>query len=148
MELNCSTNDLLIQSLHWKNKRWIFYGYIQCDLVVPGELKDKFANFIPTFKNTEIRRNNIGENVQIFSNEIDLLKHPQKIVISSFKLENGSIITLLFNFYMELGLQCTRIYRFFYSFLLANASTILSSQLLMLGGKVIRTLHLELLQKL
>ena len=32
--------------------------------------------------------------------------------ISSFKLENGTVITPLFNFYLELGLQCTEIYRF------------------------------------
>ena len=41
--------------------------------------------------------------------ENELLKHPQGMLISSFKLENG---TPLFNFYMELGLQCTKIYRF------------------------------------
>ena len=34
------------------------------------------------------------------------------MLTSSFKLENGSIITPLFNFYMELGLQCTKAYRF------------------------------------
>ena len=33
-------------------------------------------------------------------------------MLISFKLENGSIITPLFNFYMELGLQCTKVYRF------------------------------------
>ena len=49
---------------------------IHSDLVVPGELKDKFANFTPIFKNTEIGRNDIGEILQIFSIEIDLLKHP------------------------------------------------------------------------
>ena len=30
--------------------------------------------------------------------ENDLLKHPQRMLISSFNLENGSIITPLFNF--------------------------------------------------
>ena len=34
------------------------------------------------------------------------------MLTSSFKLENGSIITPLFNFYMELGLQCRKAYRF------------------------------------
>ena len=44
--------------------------------------------------------------------ENDLLKHPQRMLMSSFKLENGSTITLLFNFCMELGLQCKKVYRF------------------------------------
>ena len=41
-----------------------------------------------------------------------MLKHPQRMLISSFKLENGTVITPLVNFYMEIGLQCTKIYRF------------------------------------
>ena len=44
--------------------------------------------------------------------ENEMLKHPQRMPISSFKLENGTVINPLFNFYMELGLQCTKIYRF------------------------------------
>ena len=32
--------------------------------------------------------------------------------ISSFKLENSTIITPLLNFYLSLGLQCTKNYRF------------------------------------
>ena len=85
------------------------YGYIQCDLVVPGELKAKFSIFPPMFKNTEVGRNDIGEYMQKNAIENDLLKHPQRMLISSFKLENGSIITPLFSFYMELGLQCTKV---------------------------------------
>ena len=88
------------------------YGYIQCDLVVPDELKAKFSNFPPIFKNTEVGRNDIGEYMQNYAIENDLLKHPQRLLISSFKLKNGSIITPLFIFCLELGLQCTKIYRF------------------------------------
>ena len=44
--------------------------------------------------------------------ENEMLKHLQRKLISSFKLENGTVMTPLFNFYMKLGLQCTKIYRF------------------------------------
>ena len=88
------------------------YGYIQCDLVVPDELKAKFSNFPPIFKNTEVGRNDIGEYMHNYAIENDLLKHPQRLLISSFKLKNGSIITPLFIFCLELGLQCTKVYRF------------------------------------
>ena len=44
--------------------------------------------------------------------ENEMLKHPQRMLISSFKLEIGTVITPLFNFYLELGFQCTKIYRF------------------------------------
>ena len=88
------------------------FGYVQCDLVVPDELKSKFANFPPIFKNTEVERDDIGDYMKNYAIENEMLKHPQRMLISSFKLENGTVITPLFNFYMELGLQCTNIYRF------------------------------------
>ena len=34
------------------------------------------------------------------------------MLISKLKLENGTVLTPLFNFYLERGLQCTKIYRF------------------------------------
>ena len=43
--------------------------------------------------------------------ENEMLKHPQRMVISSFKVENGTVITLLFKFYLEVGLQCIKMYR-------------------------------------
>ena len=88
------------------------FCYVQCDLIVPDELKSKFANFPPIFKNTEVGRNDIGDYKKNYAIENDMLKHPQRMLISSFKLENGTVITPLYNFYMELGLQCTKIYRF------------------------------------
>ena len=50
--------------------------------------------------------------MKIYAIENEMLKQPQKMLISSFKLENGTVITPLFNFYMEHALQCTKIYRF------------------------------------
>ena len=44
--------------------------------------------------------------------ENEMLKHPQRMLISSFKLEKGTVITPLFNFYLELGFQCNKVYRF------------------------------------
>ena len=72
-----------------------------------------------------------------------MLKHPQRMLISSFKLENGTVITPLFNFYMELGLQCTKITVLF-NILLGNALIISFSQWLMLEEKEMKTLSQEL----
>ena len=103
---------LSTDSLLAKIKDGSLFGYFQCDLVVPDELKSKFANFPPIFKNTEVGRDDIGDYMKNYAIENEMLKHPQRMLISSFKLENGTVITPLFNFYMELGLQCTKIYRF------------------------------------
>ena len=88
------------------------FGYVQCDLIVHDELKPTFSNCPPTFKNIDVYRNDIGEYMKNYAEENDLLKNPQRMLISSFKLENGTIITPLFNFYLSIGLQCTKIGRF------------------------------------
>ena len=106
------------------------FGYVQCDLEVPDGLKYKFSNFPPIFKNFNVSRADIGDYMRDYAIDNDLLKQPQRMLISSFKLENGSFITPLLNFYLSLGLKCTKIYRFVqYT---KNASTILFNRLLML----------------
>ena len=50
--------------------------------------------------------------MQSYATGIDFLKHTQRMLISGFKLEIGSIITPLSNFYFKLGLPCTKACRF------------------------------------
>ena len=107
-----SKRPLSTDSLLAKIKERSLFGYVQCNLVVPDELESKLANFPPIFKNTEVGRNEIGDYMKNYAIENEMLKHPQRMLISSFKLGNGTVITPLFNFYLELGLQCTKIYRF------------------------------------
>ena len=46
--------NLSTDSLSSKINDGSLFGYVQCDLVVPDELKSKVANFRPIFKNTEV----------------------------------------------------------------------------------------------
>ena len=69
------------------------------------------SNFPPIFKNIDDCRNDIGEYMKKYAEENDLLKNAQQMLISSFKWENGTNSTPLLNFYLSLGLQCTKIYR-------------------------------------
>ena len=41
-----------------------------------------------------------------------LLSQPRKMLISSYFLENGTLITPLLLFYLDLGLVCKKVYRF------------------------------------
>ena len=38
------------------------FGYVQCDLEVPGELRERFASFPSIFKNFDVGRENIGKS--------------------------------------------------------------------------------------
>ena len=116
--------------------------------MVPDELKAKFDNFPPIFKkNTEVGIHDIEEYIRKYAIENDLLKHPQRMLVSNSKLENASIITL-FNFYMELVYSVQK-FTALYRIPLENTSTgSLFSQLLMQEVKETRTLYPELLQRL
>ena len=100
------------ESLLTKIREDKLFGYVQCDLEVPDGLKYKFSNFPPIFKNFNISRADIGDYMRDYAIDNDLLKQPQRMLISSFKWENGTVITPLLNFYLSLGLKCTKIYRF------------------------------------
>ena len=87
-------------------------GYVQCDIEVPEELKKKFANFPTIFKNTNVGRHDIGSLMKVYAEKEGLLCQSWKMLISSYFLENGTLITLLPLFYLDLGLVCKKIYRF------------------------------------
>ena len=88
------------------------FGRVQCDLEVPDGLKHKFSNFPPIFRNFNVSRANIGDYITEHAIENNLLKQTQRMLISSFRLENGTMITLLLNFYLSFGLKCTKNNRF------------------------------------
>ena len=88
------------------------FGYVQCDLEVPAGLKYMFSNFPSIFKNFNVSQANIGDYMRDYAVDNNLLKQPQRMLFSSFNLENGTIITPLLNFCISIGLKCTRIYRF------------------------------------
>ena len=88
------------------------FGYVQCDLEVSEEIYERFANFPPVFENTNVGREDIGDFMREYAEKNDLLMKPQRMLIWSYKLNNGIVITPLLKFYLKLGLRCTKIYRF------------------------------------
>ena len=88
------------------------FGYVQCDIEVPEVLKKKIANFPPIFKNTNVGRHDIGSLMKENAEKEGLLCQPRKMLISSYFLENGTLITPLLLCYLDLGLVFKKIYRF------------------------------------
>ena len=87
------------------------FGYVQCDLEVPEELREQFANFPLIFKNCDVGREKIGKFMLDYAERNELLLKPQRMLISSYKLNNGIVITPLLKFYLKLGFPCTKIHR-------------------------------------
>ena len=88
------------------------FGYVQCDLRVPENLREKFESFPPILKNIFVSRSDIGDSMKKYAAENKLITQPRRMLKSSFHLKNVTIITPLLNFYLDLGLECDRHYRF------------------------------------
>jgi hypothetical protein len=52
------------------------FGFVQIDIETPEDLKEKFSEMTPIFKNAEIKFEDIGEYMQNYHNEnnIPLIK--------------------------------------------------------------------------
>ena len=85
---------------------------MQCDIEVPENLRENFANFPPIFKNTFVSKSDIEDLMKSYAEEERLKPQPRKMLISSFTLQNGTLITPLLLFYLQLDLVCTIIHRF------------------------------------
>ena len=88
------------------------FGYVQCDIEVPENLRTNFANFPPIFKNTLVSKNDIGDLMKTYAEEEGVMSQPRKMLISSLTIENGTIIIPLMLCYLQLRLVCTKIHRF------------------------------------
>ena len=72
----------------------------------------KPSKLLSVFKNGFVSKSDIDEYMNSYADQQGLLQQPSRRLNSSFHLENGCVITPLFNFYRRLGLECTRVHRF------------------------------------
>ena len=127
--------SLAAEQLLQEIKKGKLFGYVQCDIEVPEILRSKFDNFPPIFKNTLVSKNDIDELMKTYAEEEGILSQPRKMLISSFTLQNGTLITPLLLFCLQLGLVYTKIHRIL-STLWRNVLTVLCSQQWTQEGKV------------
>ena len=88
------------------------FSYVQCDIEVPEHLQSYFSNVLPIFKNSEVSREDIGPLMREYAEKENIMPQPRGMLISNFILTNGTIITPLLLFYLQLGLVCKKIHRF------------------------------------
>ena len=87
------------------------FGCIECDIRLPEHLRDKFSEMCPIFKNTDISRDDIGEFMKTHANENDIMSRPRRHLIGSMVGEKILLATSLLKWYLEHGLEVTRVYQ-------------------------------------
>ena len=88
------------------------FGYVQCDLKVPENLKAYFANFSPNFENTVVIRNDIGGLMKVYAEKEGIISQPRRMLKFSFHLKSETVITPLLLHFLRLGLEWTKIRQF------------------------------------
>ena len=105
--------SLAAEQLLEEMKKGKLFGYVQCDIEIPDNVKSKFDNFPPIFKNTIDRKSENGDLMKNYAEEERLVSQPREVLVetSSFTLQNGTLTTPLLLFYLQLGLVCTKTQR-------------------------------------
>ena len=101
------TQDQILRAIRNES----LFGVVECDIRVPDPLKPKFAEMCPIFKNTEISREDIGEFMQTFAEEQNIMSHPRRSLIGSYFGEKIVLATPLIKWYLAHGLEVTHIYQ-------------------------------------
>ena len=86
------------------------FGMVLCDIKTPKHLKSYFSEFCPIFENVEVGREDIGDLMKKFAVDNNLLSKPQKMLIGSYFADKILLITLLLKWYINHGLEVTKIY--------------------------------------
>ena len=123
------------------------FGYVQCDIEVPEHLRDYFSNFPPIFKNTVVSRNDIGNLMKQYAEKENIMVQPRRMLISSFILTRGTIITPLLLLFLKLG-QFVKRFAGLFNTLPEIASTISYSPPLMHDDKEMKLQTQVLLPRL
>ena len=92
-------------------KSGLLFGCVECDLHVPEHLKQYFEEMTPIFKNIDISRNDIGHHMKTYGESHDIMNTPRRSLIGSMFGKKVLMATPLLKWYLEHGLEITRVYQ-------------------------------------
>ena len=92
-------------------KEGTLFGMVECDIEVPEDLKDHFAEMTPIFKNVNVSRDDIGEPMREYAEANHLMKQPKRTLIGSYTGKKILLATPLLQWYLAHGLEVKKIYQ-------------------------------------
>ena len=87
------------------------FGAVEVDIEVPDHLKDYFEEMSPLFCTTDIPMESIGSHMQSIAEDLNLSTKPRRLLVGGMKAEKILLATPLLKWYLEHGLQITKIYQ-------------------------------------
>ena len=105
--LRSKTTDQLLKEV----KNGTFFGAVEVDIHVPLELRSKFEEMTPIFKNTEISLNDIGSHMKEFAEARGCIPKPRRSLIGSYWANKILLATPLLQFYLQEGLVVSYVHQ-------------------------------------
>ena len=87
------------------------FGLIECDVCVPEALHAHFSEMQPVFKNIRLTRDDLGPFMRRYAEEHDIMTTPRRMLVGSFHGDKILLATPLLRWYLEHGLEVTRVYQ-------------------------------------
>ena len=87
------------------------FGMVECDVRVPDNLREYFAEMQPVFKNTTVTRDDIGPFMRQYAEEHDIMSTPRRMLVGSFHGIKLLLATPLLRWYLAHGLVVDRVYQ-------------------------------------
>ena len=87
------------------------FGMVECDVRVPDNLREHFAEMQPVFKNTTVTRDDIGPYMRQYAEEHDIMLTPRRMLIGSYRGDKIRLATPLLRWYLAHGLVVDHVYQ-------------------------------------
>lgn len=88
-----------------------FFGFVECDIHVPPNLRQMFSEMPPIFKNTSISRNDLSPHMLEFAIANKLYSQPQKSLIGSMFGKKILLLSTLLQWYLSRGLVVSQVHQ-------------------------------------
>jgi len=86
-------HDLTQEKIILQVQNGNLFGMLVCDIETTEELKRKFEEFCPIFKNTMVSQDDIGEHMREYAKRNNVFKKPLRMMIGSYFGEKILLIT-------------------------------------------------------
>ena len=87
------------------------FGMVECDVRVPDNLREHFAEMQPIFKNTTVTRDDIGPYMRQYAEEHNILTKPRRMLVGSYRGDKILLTTPLLRWYIAHGLVVDHVYQ-------------------------------------
>ena len=87
------------------------FGMVECDVRVPDNLHEYFAEMQPVFKNKTVTRDDIVPFMRQYAEEHDIMSTPRRMLVGSFHGIKLLLATPLLRWYLAHGLVVDRVYQ-------------------------------------